>query len=449
MEAAAKLVGETLLLEIPVKDPSFDLTKAVCSHGLFMMAPNHWDPASCTLQRPIRLPSGGVRVHISQLRPSSPIVVSVAGSVSLSLEDEEALLDQVRRMLRISDEEDRIIQEFHRIHADAREKGLGRIFRSPTLFEDMVKCILLCNCQWPRTLSMARALCELQLPLKQCCNSEAFHPKTPQSKETKRKITKRKKVTIKLETMFIDGAELVETAGLMINHVTQPSDSQACHMIDSTALSNQDSWNSSSPSQSFNAGLKISDGVSCPYEATGDFPTPEELATLDAAFLANRCKLGYRAKRIVSLAKSIVNGNLQPRKLEELCEGFSLSSYDSIDQQLSALSGFGPFTRANVLMCMGFYHRVPADTETVRHIRQFHGRNCDIYSAQKAIEAIYGNYAPFQFLAYWIELWEYYEQRFGTWSKLPASFYPLVTASNMKSKISKRLRVKKLELEEQ
>ncbi|XP_020585838.1 uncharacterized protein LOC110028359 [Phalaenopsis equestris] len=426
MESGANLAGEMLVLEIPVKDPSFDLTNVVCSHGFFMMAPNQWGPASSTLQRPIRLPSGTVRVRISHPRPSGPVAVSVPGTSSLSFEDEQALLDQVRRMLRMSDDSDRFIQEFHRIHAGCRERGLGRIFRSPTLFEDMVKCILLCNCQWPRTLSMARALCELHLQLKQSCNSETSHPKTPQQREQKRKNIKRKKVAVKLEAKFTDGAEFLKTPNLMNNHITQPTDS----------------CNSSSPSQSFNDELKFS-------EAIGDFPSPEELAPLDAAFLADCCKLGYRAQRIISLAQSIVDGTLKLRKLEELCEGYSLASYDSIDQKLSALSGFGPFTRANVLMCMGFYHRVPADTETVRHIRQFYGRNCDIKSVQEDIEVIYGKYAPFQFLAYWIELWGYYEGRFGTWSKLPASYYPLVTASNMKDRICKGLKVKKAEPEEQ
>ena len=33
------------------------------------------------------------------------------------------------------------------MHPASREAGFGRVFRSPTLFEDMVKCILLCNCQ--------------------------------------------------------------------------------------------------------------------------------------------------------------------------------------------------------------------------------------------------------------------------------------------------------------
>lgn len=194
---------------------------------------------------------------------------------------------------------------------------------------------------------MARALCQLQPQVKQSSNSEPFHPKTPQQKEHKRKITTRKKPTVKLETKFTDEAKL--------------------HF---------------NPSQSFNGGLfKFSSFIIIIFlksyglkfsdsEAIGDFPTPEEVASLDAKYLADRCKLGYRAKRIVSLARSIVNGKLQLRKLELLCEGYSLSSYDSIDQQLSAISGFGPFTRANVLMCMGFYHRIPADTETVRHIRQ-------------------------------------------------------------------------------
>lgn len=55
--------------------------------------------------------------------------------------------EQVRRMLRLSEEDGAAVAEFQAMHAAAREAGFGRIFRSPTLFEDMVKCILLCNCQ--------------------------------------------------------------------------------------------------------------------------------------------------------------------------------------------------------------------------------------------------------------------------------------------------------------
>lgn len=48
---------ESVVLEIPLGDAAetFNLEKGVCSHGLFMMSPNHWDPLSLTFSRPLRL----------------------------------------------------------------------------------------------------------------------------------------------------------------------------------------------------------------------------------------------------------------------------------------------------------------------------------------------------------------------------------------------------------
>ena len=51
-------------------------------------------------------------------------------------------------MLRLSEEDGRVMAEFQAMHPAAREAGFGRIFRSPTLFEAMVECIFLCNCQY-------------------------------------------------------------------------------------------------------------------------------------------------------------------------------------------------------------------------------------------------------------------------------------------------------------
>ena len=53
---------------------------------------------------------------------------------------------QVTRMLRLSEAESASVAEFHGLHRQAKEEGFGRLFRSPTLFEDMVKSLLLCNC---------------------------------------------------------------------------------------------------------------------------------------------------------------------------------------------------------------------------------------------------------------------------------------------------------------
>lgn len=68
-------------------------------------------------------------------------------------------------MLRLLPGDAHHVAQFQRMHPRARQAGFGRLFRSPTLFEDMLKSILLCNCGWGRTLSMCRALCELQAEL--------------------------------------------------------------------------------------------------------------------------------------------------------------------------------------------------------------------------------------------------------------------------------------------
>ncbi|KAI6678936.1 hypothetical protein NL676_039732 [Syzygium grande] len=144
----------------------------------------------------------------------------------------------------------------------------------------------------------------------------------------------------------------------------------------------------------------------CWWDVAGNFPSPRELARLDECFLAKRCNLGYRAGQI----------------------------------RLRQIDGFGPFTCANVLTCMGFYHAIPTDSETIRHLKQVHGKNSTIQTALSDVDDIYGRYAPFQFLAYWAELWNFYGERFGNLSAMPLSNYKLITATNMKEKGSRRKR---------
>ncbi|KAF2317299.1 hypothetical protein GH714_019706 [Hevea brasiliensis] len=77
---------------------------------------------------------------------------------------------------------------------------------------------------------------------------------------------------------------------------------------------------------------------------------PTELAILDDRFLAKRCGLGYRAGRIIKLSLDIVEGRIPMEELEEVCNGGSISSYSKLADQLREIDGFGPFTRANVLV---------------------------------------------------------------------------------------------------
>ena len=144
----------------------FNMAKAVCNHGFFMMAPNVWDPKSKSLTRPLTLSNSySVSVTISHPRTLSFLVIQVHGINNVSRVDEELILQQVGRMLRISAQDDRDVTEFQQLHENAKKNGFGRIFGSLLLFEDMVKFILLCNNTWERTLGMASSLCILQSKL--------------------------------------------------------------------------------------------------------------------------------------------------------------------------------------------------------------------------------------------------------------------------------------------
>ncbi|CAA6654052.1 unnamed protein product [Spirodela intermedia] len=400
-------------VSMAVEDPDFDLERAVCSHGLFMMAPNRWDPTTRTFQRPLRLrcsSSSSSPFSSSSASPTrSPGLLSSASSSSERTLSPFPINSPCWRMLRISEADDRAVREFHKVHRVAKERGFGRVFRSPSLFEDMVKCILLCNCQWSRTLSMARALCELQSELKGGSVVKNLQPRTPQKKELRRKNSRQEKASSASSTCGTS-----ENSGDDLHQYPkrQRFDSSINHK----------------PRQLL--GITDAEEILSPLllPEIGDFPSPEELAGLDENFLARRCALGYRAKRIRSLARAVVEKKIQLDELEETCDVSDPSSYEQLNEKLSCLDGFGPFTCANVLMCMGFYHKIPSDSETIRHLRQL----CTIRMVDKHVDDIYGEFAPFQFLAYWSELWNFYEQMFGKTSEMAQSDYQLITASNMK-----------------
>ena len=105
------------------------------------------------------------------------------------------------------------------------------------------------------------------------------------------------------------------------------------------------------------------------YYSLGNFPNSMELSVLDEETLRNDCNLGYRAKIIIELARSIQNGEVQLNKFEKALP-LDAKTMPKIYKMLNKKRGFGPFACANVLMCIGYYERIPTDTETFRHIKE-------------------------------------------------------------------------------
>ncbi|MEM6488443.1 MAG: hypothetical protein AAF677_09295 [Pseudomonadota bacterium] len=120
--------------------------------------------------------------------------------------------------------------------------------------------------------------------------------------------------------------------------------------------------------------------------------------------------MGYRAARIVGLARRFESGEVDPAWFESHDR-----SVEELGEAIRALDGFGPYATANVLQLLGHYERLPIDTETVRLFCKRTGtaRPTNDTHLHAAIERRYARYGRHRFLAYWFELWRDYESVMG------------------------------------
>ena len=154
---------ETTHLYIALPVP-FDYSAAVYSHGWVLLAPNHWDPVTETLRRVERLSNGEV-VHITvkmsgnATRPR--LHIRVRHPAYINKNARKAIKDSVGRMFRLRED----FQDFYTrcdtqggLWTQISTQGWGRLLRSPTLFEDIVKTICTTNIQWGGTKAMVQNL---------------------------------------------------------------------------------------------------------------------------------------------------------------------------------------------------------------------------------------------------------------------------------------------------
>jgi len=148
-------------LSIPVPT-DYVLWRDVCSYGYFLLEPNFWDPAAKAFRRVLTLvdPASkprAVTVTITQTKKAEPLTATVDSKVTNAQATE--IRAQVTRMLRL-DEDAAHIRAFHKLDARWKKLGRGRLLRSPTFYEDVIKTVTSCNVTWPSTIAMNRRLCE-------------------------------------------------------------------------------------------------------------------------------------------------------------------------------------------------------------------------------------------------------------------------------------------------
>jgi 3-methyladenine DNA glycosylase/8-oxoguanine DNA glycosylase len=141
-------VDENRQGRIALKGPGgepVDFRRVLASHGVATLPPNRIDEQAWTLET--RLSSGPVRV--TEARPGVALVAPARA------------VPVVRRMLNLDED----LSGFYAVAAEDPELawvigGAGRMLRSPTVFEDVVKTICTTNCAWSATERMVGSLVE-------------------------------------------------------------------------------------------------------------------------------------------------------------------------------------------------------------------------------------------------------------------------------------------------
>jgi 3-methyladenine DNA glycosylase/8-oxoguanine DNA glycosylase len=145
-------------MEINVETPKdFSFKRTVLSHGWYSLLPFELDESRWTLVRVLETNRG---------RPVTVTVTGARGRLSirtarpLSEDATRKVKRDVRHMLRLDDE----MSEFYGAVRDEPEfawiarEGAGRLLRSPTVFEDLVKSLCTTNCSWALTEKMVTGL---------------------------------------------------------------------------------------------------------------------------------------------------------------------------------------------------------------------------------------------------------------------------------------------------
>jgi 3-methyladenine DNA glycosylase/8-oxoguanine DNA glycosylase len=137
-----------------------DLWRTLVSHGIAQLPPAELDEPARSLRTTLRLRRGRPRTIVVGQDGATRARVDVLGP-RLGQAAAEELLAGVRGMLNLDED----LSGFYRMAAADPllawvTGGAGRMLRSPTVFEDVVKTICTTNCAWSATVRMVTALVE-------------------------------------------------------------------------------------------------------------------------------------------------------------------------------------------------------------------------------------------------------------------------------------------------
>lgn len=141
-------------MKIPLKE-AFNFENAIKSHGWWMLAPNHWDNEKQKYYRPVKLNSGK-NLLLSVTYTDDYLLIDIENNASLNVSETKEVEKLVSWIFRLEEDFESFYlmsEEYEELlHLSSERKG--RLLRSPTLFEDVIKVILTTNTRWQQTINM-------------------------------------------------------------------------------------------------------------------------------------------------------------------------------------------------------------------------------------------------------------------------------------------------------
>jgi 3-methyladenine DNA glycosylase/8-oxoguanine DNA glycosylase len=165
------------LAQLPLRGAggeSVDLWRTLVSHGFAGLPPLVLDEQARTLELTLALDGGDARTVLVAAGRRGHATLTVAGRKPSAAKTEQ-LVEAVEHVLRLDED----LSGFYDLVAGDPElgwaaAGAGRMLRSPTVFEDVVKTICTTNCAWSATERMVGALVEHLGAVDQATGRHAF-----------------------------------------------------------------------------------------------------------------------------------------------------------------------------------------------------------------------------------------------------------------------------------
>lgn len=147
-------------MELKIPTPrTFSFRRTVASHGWYQLLPFALDTEMWQLTRVVDL---GKKRPVTIFLNGEKSHVRVTTARPLADPEAAIVLRDARHILRLDDD----LRDFYLATDNDPEfswvsqQGAGRLLRSPTVFEDLVKMICTTNCSWALTLKMVTGLAD-------------------------------------------------------------------------------------------------------------------------------------------------------------------------------------------------------------------------------------------------------------------------------------------------